>query len=120
MIQAIKPVQLNEILHPVVDLASVKSLKTIEGGISGAPGAAIGRLYFTTDGLLEAKKIAQQRGEDTRVILCMSATFAEDVKAIEAASGVLSNEGGYAAHASVVARQYGKVSLVKTENILVH
>ena len=45
----------------------------------------------------------------------MPATFAEDVKAIEVATGVLSNEGGYAAHASVVARQYGKVSLVKPE-----
>jgi pyruvate,orthophosphate dikinase len=44
----------------------------------------------------------------------MPATFAEDVKAIEVATGVLSNEGGYSAHASVVARQYGKVSLVLT------
>src|SRR3989304_4455185 len=49
------------------------------------------------------------------MILCMPATFAEDVKAIEVATGVLSTEGGYSAHASVVARQYGKVSLVKPE-----
>jgi pyruvate,orthophosphate dikinase len=34
------------------------------------------------------------------------------VKAIEVSSGVLTAEGGYSAHASVVARQYGKVSLV--------
>ncbi|MCK7503700.1 MAG: PEP-utilizing enzyme [Desulfobacterales bacterium] len=45
----------------------------------------------------------------------MPATFAEDVKAIEVATGVLSTEGGYSAHASVVARQYGKVSLVKPD-----
>jgi len=45
----------------------------------------------------------------------MPATFAEDVKAIEVAKGVLSAEGGYSAHASVVARQYGKVSLVKPD-----
>ena len=115
VINAIKPEQLNEILHPVVDLSSVKSLKKIEGGIAGAPGAAIGRVYFTTDKLLEARKEAQQKGQDTRFILCMLATFAEDVKAIEVATGVLSVEGGYAAHASVVARQYGKVSLVKPE-----
>jgi len=115
LIMAIKPAQLNEILHPIVNLASVKSLKKIDGGISGAPGAAIGRLYFTTDGLIEARKAAQLAGEDIRFILCMSATYAEDVKAIEVASGVLSSEGGYSAHASVVARQYGKVSLVKTD-----
>ncbi len=115
LIQAIKPGQLNEILHPVIDPTSVKGLKTLEGGISGAPGATIGRIYFTTDGLLDAFKNAQHHGQDTRCILCMPSTFAEDVKAIEVATGVLSAEGGYAAHASVVARQYGKVSLVKTE-----
>jgi len=115
LIKAIKPGQLNEILHPVIDLNSVKTLKKIEGGISGAPGAAIGRIFFTTDGLLEAYKNAQQKGQDTRCILCMPATYADDVKAIEVSTGVLSSEGGYSAHASVVARQYGKVSLVKTD-----
>lgn len=112
LVHAFKPEQLNEILHPIIDLKSVKGMKQLEGGIAGAPGAAIGRLYFSTETLIDAYRSAQQNGEDTRVILCMPATFAEDVKAIEVATGVLSSEGGYAAHASVVARQYGKVSLV--------
>ncbi len=111
----VKPQQLNEILHPVINPASVSKLEGVEGGIAGAPGAAIGRVFFTTEGLLDAYKEAQQRGADTRLILCMPATFAEDVKAIEVSTGVLSCEGGYAAHASVVARQYGKVSLVSPE-----
>lgn len=115
VINAIQPGRLNEILHPVVDVASVKKLPSSGGGITGAPGAAIGRVYFTTEALLEAYRVAQQRGEDKRTILCMPSTFAEDVKAIEVAGGVLSCEGGYSAHASVVARQYGKVSLVKPE-----
>lgn len=115
VINTIKPNQLTEILHPIVDPGSTKTLKTITGGIAGAPGAAIGRVYFTTDGLLEAHKNALLKGEDKRFILCMPATYAEDVKAIEVATGVLSNEGGYSAHASVVARQYGKVSLVKPD-----
>lgn len=115
IINSIKPSQLNEILHPIIDPTSVRGLKRLEGGIAGAPGAAIGRIYFTTDGLLDAYKMAQQKGEDTRCILCMPSTFAEDVKAIEVATGVLSSEGGYAAHASVVARQYGRVSLVKSD-----
>ena len=115
LIQNIKPTQLVEILHPIVDLNSVKQLKIIPGGISGAPGAAVGRVYFSTEGLLEAYRSAQHQDVDTRSILCMSATFAEDVKAIEVATGVLSNEGGYAAHASVVARQYGKISLVNND-----
>ena len=115
IIHAIKPGQLNEILHPIIDLTSIKSMKSIPGGIAGAPGAAIGRVCFSTDGLLEAHKNAQHLGEDTRFILCLVSSFAEDVKAIEVATGVLSAEGGYAAHASVVARQYGKVSLVVSE-----
>jgi len=112
LINAIKPDQLNEILHPIINPGSVKSLKSIKGGVAGAPGAAIGRVFFTTNGLIDEYKIAHQKGLDTRLILCMTSTFAEDVKAIEVATGVLSAEGGYAAHASVVARQYGKISLV--------
>lgn len=115
VVNSIKPGRLNEILHPIVDLASVKKLKGVTGGIAGAPGAAIGRVYFTTEALLDAHRVAQQKGQDKRMILCMPATFADDVKAIEVATGVLSTEGGYSAHASVVARQYGKVSLVKPD-----
>jgi len=115
VINAIQPGRLNEILHPIVDMASVKKLPSAPGGITGAPGAAIGRVYFTTEALIEAHRVAQQKGEDKRTILCMPSTFAEDGKAIEVAGGVLSCEGGYSAHASVVARQYGKVSLVKPE-----
>ncbi len=115
LINAVKPEQLNEILHPVIKPSSVKGFKSITGGVAGAPGAAIGRVYFTTNGLIDAYKVAQQKGLDTRLILCMNSTFAEDVKAIEVATGVLSAEGGYAAHASVVARQYGKISLVAND-----
>ncbi|HDQ15132.1 MAG TPA: pyruvate, phosphate dikinase [Sediminispirochaeta sp.] len=115
LIQGIKPEQLNEILHPIIQPKSVEKLSSVMGGVSGAPGAAIGRVYFSTDKLLEAHRNALQQGEDTRMILCMPSTFAEDVKAIEVAKGVLSSEGGYSAHASVVARQYGKVSLVQPE-----
>jgi len=115
VINSIQPGRLNEILHPIVDMTTVKKMPFAVGGITGAPGAAIGRVYFTTETLIEAYRVAQQKGEDKRMILCMTSTFAEDVKAIEVASGVLSCEGGYSAHASVVARQYGKVSLVKPE-----
>ncbi len=114
-VKNVEPGQLNEILHPIVDVTSVDKLKSLEGGVSGAPGAAIGRVFFTTDALLEEYKLAQQRQSDARLILCMGASYAEDVKAIEVATGVLSSEGGYAAHASVVARQYGKVSLVRND-----
>jgi pyruvate,orthophosphate dikinase len=112
VIKAIDPIRLNEILHPVIDMSSVRGLKKWTGGIAGAPGAAIGRAYFSTDALLEAQRQALQKGREDRFILVLVSSFAEDVKAIEVSAGVLTAEGGYSAHASVVARQYGKVSLV--------
>ncbi len=115
LIQSLRPDQLSEILHPVIDLSSVKKFPCQKGGISGAPGAAVGRVYFSTEALLDANRAAKQKSQDSRCILLMPATYAGDVKAIEVADGVLSNEGGYSAHASVVARQYGKISLVRPD-----
>ncbi len=115
VVKTVKPGLLNEILHPVIDVSSIKDFKKTSGGIAGAPGAAVGRVYFTADSLIDAQRIARQNGEDTRCILIMPATYAGDVKGIEVATGVLSNEGGYSAHASVVARQYGKISLVRPD-----
>jgi pyruvate,orthophosphate dikinase len=112
IVKSVKPSQLNELLHPVIDPTSVKGLQKMVGGIAGAPGAAIGRVYFSTESLINAYRQAQKDNTDTRLIFCQEATFADDVKAVELATGVLSSHGGYAAHASVVARQYGKVSLV--------
>ncbi|MGF7109512.1 putative PEP-binding protein [Treponema pedis] len=115
VVRTVKPGQLNEILHPVIDIMSTKGLKSSKGGIAGAPGAAVGRVYFTADSLIEAQRVAKLEGRDTRCILCMPATYAGDVKGIEVSTGVISNEGGYSAHASVVARQYGKISLVRPD-----
>ena len=112
IINAIKPGRLSEILHPVIDVTTAEKLPKAQGGIAGAVGAAIGRAFFSTDKLIKAYKRATQTNEDEKFILVMSATFAEDVKAIEVAQGVLTCEGGYASHAPVVARSLGKVALV--------
>lgn len=118
VVNSVQPGLLNEILHPVMDFNSVKDFKKTAGGITGAPGAAVGRVYFSADALIDAKRVARQKGEDTRCILVMPATYAGDVKAIEVSTGVVSTEGGYSAHASVVARQYGKTSLVRPDMVI--
>ena len=115
MIQTIKPGRLSEILHPTLDRRSVKGLPTIKGGIGGSVGAAIGRVFFSTDRLIAAFREAQIDGRDTNMILAMPSTFAGDVKGIEVAQGVLSSEGGYASHAPVVARSLGKVAMVRSD-----
>ena len=115
VIKSINPAEMSDVLHPVINPDSIKKMKSIIGGISGAPGAARGKVYFSTETLLEAHRKAIVDEKDASFILCLPATYAEDVKAIEVSKGVLSCEGGYSAHASVVARQYGKVSLVKPD-----
>ena len=115
VIKGIRAEQLNDVLHPIIDVDSTKDLKKSIGGIAGAQGCATGKVYFSANSLIEAQKSAKIEGKNINCILCMPATYAGDVKAIEVAKGVLSSEGGYAAHASVVARQYGKISLVRPD-----
>ncbi|MCS7204309.1 MAG: PEP-utilizing enzyme [Leptospiraceae bacterium] len=115
LVEQIPPGQLATLLHAVVDEKSLKEIPSIKGGLTGAPGAAVGRVYFNSDRLMEAHREAILKGEDTRLILCVPASFAEDVKAIEVGVGVLSSEGGYSSHAPVVARSLGKVSIVHPE-----
>ena len=63
LVDHIQPNQLNELLHPVIDPRTTKGVKTIQGGISGSTGAAIGRVFFTTPKLLEAHKKAIMSGK---------------------------------------------------------
>lgn len=115
VISHVLPSRLSELLHSQLDPKSVAKLPKADGGIAGAVGAAMGRVFFSTDALLKAHRSAQQAGEDTNFILAMNSTFAEDVKAIEVARGVITAEGGYASHAPVVARSLGKVAMVNED-----
>ena len=115
LIHAIKPGRFAEILHPVLDKEAAKNVNFVQGGIAGAMGAAVGKIYFSTDKLLKEYKIAQQKNLNLEFILVMASTYAEDVKAIEVAKGVVTKEGGYASHAPVVARSLGKIAMVYPE-----
>lgn len=112
VVEQIPPGQLATLLHPVIDPATLTGLTTVSGGLGGSPGAAVGRVYFSADRLMEAHREALLKGEDTRLILCVTSSYAEDVKAIEVGQGVISVEGGYSSHAPVVARSLGKVSII--------
>jgi pyruvate,orthophosphate dikinase len=72
-------------------------------------------VFFSTPKLLEEYKKAIMHGGDTNMILVMPASYAEDVKAIEVARGVITSEGGFSSHAPVVARRLGKVAMVQPE-----
>ena len=112
MIKAIPPNQLQDLLHPVIDHKTTKNMPKVVGGIAGSPGAAIGRIAFSTEKLMAEYRRCNLLGINSDLILCMEATYAEDVQAIEVGKGVISSEGGYASHAPVVSRSLRKPCLV--------
>jgi pyruvate,orthophosphate dikinase len=102
---------IGELLRPGVKASSAADLPRWSGGIFGAPGAVAGKAYFSAAALLEAK---QQAPRD-RFVLVLPSVLPGDAPALEAADGALTAQGGYGSHASALARQHGKASLVAPE-----
>ena len=96
----VDPQQLDQLLHPVLDPASKKSLATIAKGLPASPGAAVGRVVFTAD---EAVKQATAGP----VILVRAETEPNDIHGMEVAKGILTSRGGMTSHAAVVCRGMG-------------
>lgn len=69
-------------------------------GLAGGPGAAVGKLVFST------KRAEEMANED--VLLVRENTSPEDVGGMWAAKGILTSRGGVTSHAAVVARGWGK------------
>jgi pyruvate, orthophosphate dikinase len=96
----VAPQQLDQLLHPLFDTASLKSLTKIANGIDASPGAAVGRAVFTADDAVE-------KGKSGPVILVRKETAPDDIHGMEVASGILTAVGGKSSHAAVVARGMG-------------
>ncbi len=52
----VDPQQLDQLLHPVLDPASKKSLAKLATGLPASPGAAVGAIVFTADDAVEASQ----------------------------------------------------------------
>ena len=94
---------IDSLLAPMFDSEALGRARRIAHGLAAGPGAATGRIAFTSDGADAQTK----RGE--RVILCRTETSPEDLKGMLAAEGILTSRGGVSSHAALVARQLGKV-----------
>ena len=119
LVKAIPPNQLQDLLHPVIDHGSTKGMPKVVGGMAGSPGAAVGRVCFSTPTLLAEFRRTSLMGVNSDLILMMPHTDAEDVEAIEMGKAVIASVGGYASHAPVVARSLRKPCLL-FENIEYH
>jgi pyruvate, orthophosphate dikinase len=107
-VQRVLPEHIDQVLHPQLEEHEEKALTT---GLGASPGAAVGRVYFTADDVVDAVR----RGE--KAVLVRHETSPDDVHGMEAAEGVLTARGGLVSHAAVVARQWGKPAVVGAEAI---
>jgi pyruvate,orthophosphate dikinase len=96
----IDPNSLDTLLHPTLDEKS--SINVIANGLPASPGAASGKVVFTSD---EAERLNSMM-QDT--ILVRVETSPEDIQGMHAAKGILTARGGMTSHAAVVARGMGR------------
>jgi len=105
-VMRVKPEQLDELLHPIVDPAAETGSEVIAKGLPAGPGGATCQLVFTADDAVEWK----EKGK--KVILVREETNPEDVAGMRAAEGILTSRGGMTSHAALVARGWGKTCIV--------
>ena len=96
----IDPNSLDTLLHPTLDEKS--EIKVIANGLPASPGAASGKVVFTSE---EAEKLNDMM---QNTILVRVETSPEDIQGMYAAKGILTARGGMTSHAAVVARGMGR------------
>ena len=97
----IDPRNLDTLLHPQFDAATLKAATPAGKGLGASPGAACGKIVFTA----EDAEAWNARGE--KVVLVRLETSPEDITGMKAAQGILTVRGGMTSHAAVVARGMG-------------
>ena len=102
----VRPEQLDELLHPMLDPESEKKAEDLARGLPAGPGGALGQIVFTAD---DAEAWAKEGKE---VILVRDETSPEDVHGMRAAQAILTAKGGMTSHAALVARGWGKCCIV--------
>ena len=96
----VEPQQLDQLLHPVLEPSSRKSLVTLAKGLPASPGAAVGTVVFSADD-------AVKHSAKGPVVLVRGETTPDDIHGMEVAKGILTSRGGMTSHAAVVARGMG-------------
>ncbi len=106
VVMRLRPAQLDELLHPLVDPDAEAKVEAIARGLPAGPGGACGKIVFTANDAVAWAK----RGET--VILVREETNPEDIDGMRAALGILTARGGMTSHAALVARGWGKCCIV--------
>ncbi|HEB83962.1 MAG TPA: pyruvate, phosphate dikinase, partial [Bacteroidetes bacterium] len=105
-VMRVKPPQLDELLHPMIDPAAERDARVLAKGLPAGPGGAVGKIVLSSERAFEQGR----KGEP--VILVRTETSPEDVDGMRAAVGILTARGGMTSHAALVARGWGKCCIV--------
>ena len=105
----VTPRALSELLHRQIDPRGKRDV--IARGIGASPGAAVGRVVFTST----AAQASASRDEPC--ILVRRETSPEDIRGMHAAQGVLTERGGMTSHAAVIGRGLGLPCIVGASGI---
>ncbi|MDI3478976.1 MAG: pyruvate, orthophosphate dikinase [Rikenellaceae bacterium] len=107
----VKPNQLDELLHPLLDPNSESKAKIIAHGLPAGPGGAFGKIVFSS------KDAVEWAAKGEQVILVREETNPEDIDGMRAAAAILTARGGMTSHAALVARGWGKCCIVGASDI---
>ncbi|MCE8006810.1 MAG: pyruvate, phosphate dikinase [Aestuariivita sp.] len=98
-VMRVEPNMLNELLHRQIAPDAVRDV--LGTGIAASPGAATGRLVFSS----AQAQASAARGE--ACVLVRRETSPEDIRGMHAAAAVLTERGGMTSHAAVIGRGLG-------------
>ncbi|KGL44886.1 pyruvate, phosphate dikinase [Listeria sp. SHR_NRA_18] len=112
-IMRIDTAQIDQLLHPSFDEASLRAATSLATGLPASPGAATGQIYFNAEDAVEAA----ERGE--KVVLVRNETSPEDIEGMAKSVAILTAHGGMTSHAAVVARGMGKCCVAGCDAIAI-
>lgn len=105
---------IDQLLHPIFEESAVKNAVSVTKGLGASPGAATGRIVFSSEKALELK---ESWGD--KVLLIRKETSPDDIEGMIAAEGIVTQLGGMTSHAAVVARGMGKCCVAGAGSISV-
>ncbi len=101
--------QLAQLMFPRFNLDH--EFQPVATGIGASPGAAVGKVVFTS------ARAVELAGQGEAVILVRRETNPDDLNGMIAAQGILTSRGGKTSHAAVVARGMGKTCVSGADQI---
>lgn len=101
--------QLAQLMFPRFKLDH--EFQPVAKGIGASPGAAVGKVVFTS------ARAVELAGQGEAVILVRRETNPDDLNGMIAAQGILTSRGGKTSHAAVVARGMGKTCVSGADDL---